>query len=287
MADEKPGKALEKLIASLERALAKNPNVTVHLSKRLRDKTTGKLREHDVVLELKEVHHSVLIAIECRDRSRPIGVPEVEAFYIKCQETGIDQGIIVSTKDFCCTARTKAAKFSIRCLDIEEVENFDWLLTTGILTTTICLLSDNWTFYPVKEGVIERNKFEVIDSNGNVLTMATLSANAQNQLTQLLPNPQYPVEEDAIEVKFSGGEWLLRNTNTGETVPVNFAISRIRYSVKQELVPFQLVQYQAKDSDENITDAAYADIKIGDKESHLMIVYKDGEGGSVWLTPNP
>ncbi len=286
MAIEKPGKALEKLVASLEKALAKNPNVTVHLSKRQRDRTTGKLREHDVVLDLKEVHHSVLIAIECRDRSRPIGVPEVEAFYIKCQETGIDQGIIVSTKGFCNTARTKATKFKIRCLDIEESENFDWLLAPGVHTTTTHLLNHDWKFFPVKDGVVEQNEFEVLDSNGNVLTMDTLSANAQNQLTQLLPKPQYPVEENTIDVKFSGGEWILRNTNTGETVPVNFAIARIRYSVKQELVPFQLVQYQAKDGDGNITDAAYADIKLGDKETRLMIVYKDGEGGSVWLSQN-
>lgn len=286
MAVEKPGKALERLVASLEKALTKNPNVTVHLSKQLRDRTTGKLRQHDVVLELKEGHHSVLIAIECKDHSRPIGVPQVEGFGAKCLDTGISQGIIVSTKGFCKTARTKAAHLGIRCLDIEEVEHFDWLLASGIHTTTTHLLNHDWKFFPVKDGVVERNEFEVLDSNGNVLTMDTLSANAQNQLTQLLPNPQYPVEENTIDVKFSGGDLILRNTNTGETVPVNFAIVRIRYSVKQELVPFQLVQYQAKDGDGNITDAAYADIKLGDKEARLMIVYKDGEGGSVWLSQN-
>lgn len=286
MALEKPGKALERLVANLEQALAKNPNVTIHLSKRLRDRTTGKLRQHDVVLELKEGHHSVLIAIECKDRSRPIGVPQVEGFGAKCLDTGINQGIIVSTKGFCKTARTKAAHQGIRCLDIEEIENFDWLLAPGIHTTTTHLLSHDWEFYPVKDGVVERNEFEVLDCNGNVLTMATLLANAQDQLAQLLPNLQYPVEEDTIEVKFSDGAWLLRNTNTGETVPANFAIARIRYSVKQELVPFQLVQYQAKDGDGNITDAAYADLKFGDKETRLMIVYKDGEGGSVWLNQN-
>lgn len=84
MAAEKQGKALEILVASLEKALAENQNVTVHSPVRLPDRTTGKLREHDVVVEFKEGHHSLLVAIECRDRSRPIGVPQVEAFWAKC-----------------------------------------------------------------------------------------------------------------------------------------------------------------------------------------------------------
>jgi len=285
MVAEKQGKALENLIASLEKALAKNTNITVHSPKRLRDRTTGKLREHDVVLELKEGHHSILIAIECRDRSRPIGVPQVEGFGAKCQDTGISKGIIVSTRGFCNTARTKANHLGIRCLDIEEVEKFDWLLASGIHATTRHLLSNDWTFYPIEDGVVERNEVEVIDLDGNILTMAALTANAQNQLTQLLPELQYPVEEDEIEVRFPGEGLLLRNTSTGGTVPVNFAIVKIRYSVKQELVPFRLVQYQAKDGDENITDAAYADIKFGDREARLMIVYKDNEGGKVMLIP--
>lgn len=285
MAKEKKGKALESLVSSLEKALAENPNVIVHSPMRLPDRTTGKLREHDVVLELKEGHHSLLIAIECRDRSRPIGVPQVEAFWAKCQDTGISQGVIVSTTGFYNTSRTKADHLGIRCLDIEEVENFEWLLAPGIYATTTHLLSNDWAFFPVEDGVIGRNEFEVIDSDGNVATMAALTANAQKQLTKILPDIREPVEEAEIKVKFPGKGLLLRSTTTGNTVPVKFAIAKLRYTVKHEIVPFRLVQYQAKDSDEHITDAAYADMKFGEKEARLMIVYKDGEGGKVVLIP--
>ena len=285
MAVEKQGKALEDLVASLEKALAENLNITVHSPMRLPDRTTGKLREHDVVLELKERHHTVLIAIECRDRSRPIGVPQIEGFGAKCQDTGINQGIMVSTTGFYNTARTKADHIGIRCLDIEEVGSFDWLLAPGIHATTSHLLSNDWTFYPTEDGVVEKNDVEIIDLDGNVLSMAALTATAQNQLTNLLPDMPEPVEEDEIKVKFPGEGLLLRSTGTGKTVPVKFAIARIRYSVKQELVPFQLVQYKARDDDENITDAAYADIQFGDKEARVMIVYKEDEGGKVVLIP--
>lgn len=279
------GKAFESLVSSLEKALVDNPNVTVHSSMRLPDRTTGKLREHDVVLELKERHHSLLIAIECRDRSRPIGVPQIEAFGAKCLDTGISQGIIVSTSGFYNTARTKAGHLGIRCLDIEEVANFQWLLAPGIYATTTNLLSNSWIFFPVEDGVVERNEFEVIDSDDNVACMAALTANAQKQLTKILPDIPEPVEKDKVVVKFPGDGLFLRNTATGKTVPVNYAIVELCYSIRQELVPFQLIQYKAMDGDEHITDAAYADLSLGEKEVRMMIVYKDCEGGKIVLIP--
>ena len=286
MVKEKQGKALEHLVTSLEKALVKSDNVTVHAPMRLPDRTTGKLREHDVVLELNERHHSLLIAIECRDRSRPIGVNQIEGFWAKCQDTGINQGVIVSTAGFYKTARTKADHLGIRCLDIEEVETFDWLLAPGIHAITKHLLSNDWTFYPTKEGVVERNEFEVIDSDENVITMTALKANAQKQLSVLLQHDCEPIEEDEIKVRVPSDGLELRNIISGETVPVIFAVVKIRYSIKQELIPFQLVQYQNKDDETNITDAAYADIKVGDNEARMMIVYKEGEGGKVVIIPN-
>ena len=76
----KKGRSLEKLVAYLERHLSANDLVTVESPKRLRDKSTGRLREHDVVLTLESGHHTMLVAIECRDRSRPVGVPQLEGF---------------------------------------------------------------------------------------------------------------------------------------------------------------------------------------------------------------
>lgn len=285
MVAEKKGKALENLVSSLEKALSERPNIIVHSPMRLPDRTTGRLREHDVVLELNEGHHSVLIAIECRDRSRPIGVPQVEGFDAKCQHTGISKGVMVSTSGFCKTARKKADHLGIRCCDIEEVDNFNWLLAPGIYKTIMNLLSVDWTFYPVKDSVVERKEVEVIDLDGNVLTNAAWTAIAKKILTQYSPEVSEPVEEDELKVRFPGKGFLLRSKNSVVTVPVKYAIAKIRYSVKQELVPFRLVKYQANDGEENITDAAYADIIIGDKEARMMIAYKEGEGGKVVLIP--
>ena len=103
----KQGRSLECLVASIEQALGGKDGVQVESPKRLPDRTTGELREHDVLLTICRGHHSLRVAIECRDRSRPVGVDQVEQFCAKCQDTGIDKGVIVSPKGFWKTARKK------------------------------------------------------------------------------------------------------------------------------------------------------------------------------------
>jgi hypothetical protein len=75
------GRDLQRIVHPIETALRQNPNIKVESPKRLVDKDTGRLREHDVVLTFTEGHHEILCALECRDRSRPVGVPAVEAFH--------------------------------------------------------------------------------------------------------------------------------------------------------------------------------------------------------------
>jgi hypothetical protein len=53
----KKGLALEKLVAHLESALIGKDNLTITSPRRLRDVVTGRLREHDVILEIKDGHH--------------------------------------------------------------------------------------------------------------------------------------------------------------------------------------------------------------------------------------
>lgn len=133
-AGKNTGRRLEKIIELIERQANDTPGVRVEVRKRIRDKDTNKLREHDVVITYSAGHHKPLVmALECRDRSRPVTVEAVESFHTKCQRTGIHQGAIVSGKGFATTALTKAASLGIRCLELREAENFDWCQAPGIL----------------------------------------------------------------------------------------------------------------------------------------------------------
>jgi Restriction endonuclease len=130
---KKDGKALQQLVRAIESALAAgNETIKVDMERRFPDKVTGKLREHDVVLIITHQHHETIIALECRDRSRPVGVDAVEAFHTKCEDTGIHSGIMVSAKGFYGTAIEKAVHHNIRCLTLDEAERFDWCAAAGL-----------------------------------------------------------------------------------------------------------------------------------------------------------
>jgi hypothetical protein len=281
------GKALEQLVGIIERVVAGNDNVTVEPDKKLIDKITKEERQFDVVLTVKHQHHTVIIAIECKDRSRPVGVPDVEAFHTKCQHTGVNQGVIVSTSGFANTARTKADLLGIRCLDIEEVASFNWMLAEGMHVIERKLLHHDWKFLVETEGLVEDSNMELLDDQGNVLDPAVLTANAQRILNEQLPERPPPAEQKELVVRVNGQGLTLRNSQTGATTPVKFGVARLTYSVAHSLAPHRLVQYVEKADDRHITDAAVTEFQCGDRTMRMIIVYKEGEGGQVYLAAAP
>jgi hypothetical protein len=47
------------------------------------------------------------------------------------------------------------------------------------------------------------------------------------------------------------------------------------------------VQYVEKADDRHITDAAVTEFQCGDRTMRMIIVYKEGEGGQVYLAAAP
>ena len=127
MANEPPGIAFQNLVALLERILSSSPGVSIESPSRLHDKDTGRMREHDVVITRVLGHHRILTAIECKDRGRKVGVPDVEAFAKKCEKTGIHHPVLVSSNGFTETARKKGEALDVDLMSLAEVERFDWM----------------------------------------------------------------------------------------------------------------------------------------------------------------
>jgi Restriction endonuclease len=121
------GEEFHRLVEVLERAVVDHPNVTVESPKFLTDKVTGELREHDIVLTQRSPQRTTITAIECRDRSRRVGVNQVEEFRAKCEHTGVNKPVIVSRLGFFKTALKKAAHYGIDCLTFSQVESVDWV----------------------------------------------------------------------------------------------------------------------------------------------------------------
>jgi hypothetical protein len=285
MSKVKPGKSLEVLVASIERVLAGNDKVTVESPKFFSDRVTGERREHDVVITLAGSHHRSTIAIECRDRSRKITVNDVESFWSKCQDTGIDQAVIVSPKGFSKTALTKASHRGIRCLRLSEAKSFNWLLGTGIRMRYKKMIHTNWTFFPDKDLLPKPVAITILSLDGEQIPSENLAAAAYQEF-QKLREEDFVVDRGTKNIIFPSPGVLLRDDTTGNTHRVVKALAAVDYEVTEELVPFNLVTYERSPSGEVITDAAVAQVDLGALKGKFMIVYKESEGGRVVFVPD-
>lgn len=270
----KDGKALELLVALIETALGTD-GVKVETRKHLPDRITGKPREHDVLVTISRRHHKLRVAIECKDISRPITVQTVEAFHQKCQDTGIEQGAIVSTSGFASTAREKAAHYNIRCLDIRSANAFSWMLGSTFTFFTRRVDAHSWKFFPELEGIVSKENMEVLLGDGSVAPPQLWKRMSHAVMDQWVEKHPAPVEGHSIRCKIDTPDIVIRNTITGATTAVRYAIVTLTYSVIKEEVPFELSKYV--DGETPITDVAVADGPIG----RIAFVYNETEGGSV------
>jgi hypothetical protein len=275
-----PGKSLETLVSTIERVLGHNKNVSVQSPAHLPDKITGDPREHDVLITITGSHHRSTIAIECRDRSRKVTVNDIEGFWSKCQDTGVDQGIVVSPKGFSRSAIAKAAHRSIRCLQLSETPSFNWLMASGIKCLTRMVKHTNWTLYPEVDQAPPATVFTILTEDGNPVDSSMFVTAAFKEF-QKIPHEDDKVCSVVKRIVFQSPGLHFRNDATGATCKIVRALADVQYEVIEEFVPFRLISYSNSPSGELITDAAIADVNLGGNKGKIMIVYKENEGGQV------
>jgi hypothetical protein len=281
----KPGKSLERLVTLLEKFLSEADKLTVEAPKRLRDCITGKLREHDVVITIQQEHHELQIAIECRDRSRPVTVDQVEAFDNKCSHTGIDQGIIVSSRGFYNTARQTANWLGIRCLDLEEATSLGWLLAPGMVISNRTAKHTNVTLNIAEEGRKDPTNFSVVDAGGREVTAEILNANINNKFRAMPFDDEEATGPHQMTFVFDGTGLFLCDNDTDERIPLKNLVAKVEYEVTRELVPFQLFKYADKSQSAGIADAAIADIKAGDIVGSIMVIKSEKGRSALVFAP--
>ena len=279
MKKQRRGRSLELLVSHLEKALGVEGVAMVESPKYLPDKITGKMREHDVVLIFRHAHHQATVAIECRDRSRPVGTPQVEAFHTKCKHTGVGQGIIVSSRGFYRPAVEKAQHFGIRCLDIEDVASHDWLLAPGLRLSQrrpIHLAS----VVGSSEALEEDGDYIIATDEGDEISAESLRS-VLLEAAKRLPWDSRKGQDQVSEFKVEARDLWALNKKTGNRAPIDFVHCRISFEVIERLVPFRLVHYRDHVSAEGITEAAVAEVNAGKTAGRVVVVYKPGEGGNV------
>ena len=284
MSSVKPGKSLEQLVAAIERILAGNDNVVVESPKYLLDRITGSQREHDVLITLKGSHHISTIAIECRDRSRKITVNDVEAFSAKCNDTGIDRGIMVSLKGFTKSALAKGQFLGIRFLLLSEVSSFNWLLANGIKVCRPKILHENWTFFPEKDISTKPILFSILNLEGEPVSSDNLKAALLIEFQKILANNLKEVG-GTVNIMFNKPGLLMRDDSTGIVYPIVKALASVEYTLINDFIPFDLIKYENVSSEEVISDVAIAELDIGTIKGKVIVAYDFEQGGNVCFVP--
>lgn len=123
----KQGKIFENLVHAISECLHEKAEVT--LDDRLPDKDTGRKRQVDISIRLKDGPTEFLAIVEARNRSRPVGIDYVEQVKTKREAVGADKAIIVSNKGFYKSALEKAKKYGIGAYSLKEALQQDWSLT--------------------------------------------------------------------------------------------------------------------------------------------------------------
>lgn len=160
MAKSADWREFEKLVARIERAAAPRGAV-VRSPDRIRDLTTGQLREVDASVRSKVGTADVLVTVECRKRTRTTDDTWIEQLPTKRQKIGAAKTIAVSASGFSSSAIKSAQQFAIDLRTLAKVSAQDiegWFLAGGAVHV-FRLIEDIRCFIVLYEDSCEPSKY--------------------------------------------------------------------------------------------------------------------------------
>lgn len=146
-------KGFERIIERIHRQWS--PNAEVRHNQKVRGHS-GRMRQLDVTVSANIGPYRIFIVVECKNKSRPVSIEQVEAFAKKLEDVGASQGVLVSTSGFDDGAKAIAVQNDIRLLNYREAEEADWKQMIG----------DNVSlFFTLTEVHSEETEFECDDDS--------------------------------------------------------------------------------------------------------------------------
>lgn len=269
------GTTFHKTVALLEKSILHKTNVKIYTSHYIQDKVTKRGREHDIVLYFKEKHHTLKVAIECKDWNKKIGSPQIEAFVTKCQDTLIDRGIMVSSLGFTKPAIIKARDKGIDCLMLEQVESLHWQKAKYLEKQEHKLIK-------VFVGIVRKNNtpidfahYEIIDKGGNVFSEKILRFNAEETNRNLKMIFEKGIHTVRVPIKAKG--FQLRNINDKSIIPISEMFFDLTIQCIITKIPFLNYRYTNQDSNTILSDLSVAKTEI--KNTNIAFTMVSGSSG--------
>ncbi|GAM99780.1 hypothetical protein U91I_03435 [alpha proteobacterium U9-1i] len=273
----RPGEQFQNFVAMLERTLNPIDGVEVHSPYHLRDRDTGELREHDVVIIRTTHHDRHLTAVECRDRSRKVTVNEVEGFANKCQHTGVHHGVIVAAKGFTKSARAKAAAQNISCVELAAAERFSWMGQNILTVRSFNFLEIRCDLVLDDPAKASKPPYQLIDAAGATLPDDTLMA----LIDEAMPDDEREAPANTPRHGSLDAEVRGYRVRDGEGQFYEVQRIRLRYTLQiaETSAPFSLHTYTSGSSN---LDIAHGDGGTGQEAASItMIGSESGVTGFV------
>lgn len=270
------GKTFENLVSILEKVLSGSEHVKITAPAKLKDRTNGSLREHDVLLTITQGHHTLYTAIECREHSRKITVNQIEGFSQKCSDTGISQGVIVSSKGFFKSAKAKADHLNIRCLLLSEVEKFDWLLESSIKSFTWKKGQTSVVLFQKDIHAAHPESFAILDKDGVEFSLKHVDQNIHHEINKLT---HVTMKEGVHPLKFvmDLDGFNLKDNKSDVITALSHAVISTVVEVSSVAVPFRMVTYEGDIKVGKISESAIAKIDAGIMSGHLVLSHKNDQ----------
>lgn len=294
----KNGRALELLVAHLERISSQSKGVIVESPLFLKDKTNDQKREFDVGLIVSWSHHKLTTVIECKDWSQVVGSPEIEAFATKCSDCLVNDKVFISPSGFTEPALKKAEFYGIRCIHLNEVSSFPWLGCRSVVEAYrkldhlhVSLIFDDPKFLQdgFKIGTVLSDENVTFTKAGVQMTFSevihqlnlTVLHAMNGKLLDQKGNIVVPVE---IQID---PPLLVQNRKTGRSSTSSQATGTASISITEREVPLSFKRYEEKGQPIPYQEiAATPSFTLGDKSGKLAFVNtKDGIQISLLIDP--
>lgn len=282
----KKGHSLEVLISNLEK-IKHRKQVKIETNKFLPERETNIEREFDVLITLKDGISEQVFAIECKDWVKSVGLEDVDSFYLKCLNVGIQPKAIVSKRGFTKNTRKKAQTYGISCLKFDEAESFPWLATKHMTLLqrtikSIYLHATVQTQWPNTD----KQRLSIINHRGQLIDNKAFEKIVRDRLTN---DPSYNLARGDFCVRFhlEPSCLTLRDNGPRESQPIQQLLATVEVSVRREQKQFKTLAYENLDNGDVISEIALCEpeeLRFGSLA--LVSRPKSENGGELYFLPN-
>ena len=293
----KTGKAFERLVADIQRAL--HPNAVITPNDKLLDrhqqvqqsgkpKRRPRKRDVDVSVRITDGPLTLLVIVEVRDRGRPVGIGYIEEVNTKRAAVGADAAVIVSRHGFDETAITKAAFYGIRTFTYEEATAADWsgwLATREFSTIHRRYECEAFGIHAGQQAIElseASRRDHAQDPNAAIFASADGQRFSVPQITQAVVQGCANLFFEGLEpngrrvrraLKFNG---TIRPELFVETVEGTKRVEAVsvigEFWLEKHTVPLQLLRYRGTDAGSSAAEVAAADVEIGGTPCRVELI---------------